>query len=578
MSDRIYINRPILGYIFSILLISLPALAQKSTPQTDITVPSDTTCYQPPPAKKPDPREPKLELPDVLILGKDQYHRTVKSKKELTPESPSLVREEAAYEPVSTWFRRAEKKPHFEKADSLAIRQIWAKIKGGSYFTVEGETGAWQRLKQGDAAAYVWFGRSDGQFINSKYGEAGLSGTFSYEVAPKVKALFKAEYSRHNRGLQKSGYRTDNAVRNAGTGWLSANLQYDVNSLSDGNLGVEFGGLAMSSDSSGREIDKSDVFYYDVHFDYTTQYKKTQLQTRGRYVRETLETQMDSARSQSGFGTIGVELLQPLSSYFTAALGADFQVYTLDSLDSKSRIAPYGRINFIPSAQVGLSLHLSSGYMNNMFAAYWQDNAYVAHRVSQQPTTENFAFTLRGDVKITEHIKFRGSFSRQWMREMFYWQVDTTSGLFSRLPISDTKLSEVELGVVAEISKNTRLQASFIDYSDRISDNVTQGSDNTLNRLPYRPDFRIPVRASIQLLPDLNLTLTADIVGQRKKNIVTDDAFPAHGLLHIDLSYDISKRISALLSAHNVLDTKYVVWEGYPETGIVVLGGIRVRL
>lgn len=578
MRDRKFLKRSIIECLFSILLISLSAPAQKTTPQTAISIPSDTTRDQPQPEKKPEPKEPRLELPDVLILGKDQYHRTVKSKKDLAPESPSLVHKQAAYEPLSIWFKRNEEKPYFEQTDSLTNRQLWGRLKGGSYLTFEGDAGAWQRLQHGDVAAYAWLDRSDGQHANSKYGQAGLFGMFSYEVAAKVKALLKAEYSHHSRGLQKSGYRIDDAVRYAGAGWLSANLQYDVNRLSDGNLGFKIGGLALTSDTSGVEIDKSDALYYKIHFDYTTQYKKTQIQAKGHYIRETLETKADSLRSHSGFGAVGVEIMQPLSSLFTAALGTDFQVYKLDSLVNKSRFAPYGRINFIPSSKVGLSLHLSSGYLHNMFITDWQDNNYAAHRLPQQPATENFAFKLKGDVEITEHIKFRGSFSRQWMKEMFYWQSDTSTGLFSRYPIADTKLTEIELGVVAEINDNTRLQASFIDYSDRIPAKEAQGAENTLNRLPYRPDFRIPVRAFIQLLPDMHLTLTADIIGERKKNLVTDGVFPAHGLLHADVNYDITKAVSILFSAHNVLDTKYAFWDGYPEMGIVVLGGVRVRL
>ena len=210
--------------LLALLVFSLAALAQKSTPTTTITTPSDTTEYQPP-EKKPDPKDPKIELPDVLIYGKDQYHRTVKNKKDVTPESPSLIRKEAAYEPMSTWFSRDDQKPHIDESDSLIIQQIWAKLMGGSLLTLTGDVGYWQRLDQGDVAAYAWFDRSEGQFHNSKYGQGGLSGTFGYEIAPKVKALFAAEYERYGRGLQERGFLTKNAVRTTGTGLFSADLQ-----------------------------------------------------------------------------------------------------------------------------------------------------------------------------------------------------------------------------------------------------------------------------------------------------------------------------------------------------------------
>ncbi len=568
-----------LGLIpFSLILVfGTIAYSQKSTPTTDISVPSDTTKYQPPEIK-PDPKDPKLELPDVLILGKDQYHRTVKNKKELAPESPSLIRKEAAYEPMSTWFRKQQSKPHFAASDSQLIRQVWAKLIGGSFLTFEGDAGYWQRLQQGDAAAYFWFDRSEGEPANSKYGNGGLSGTFSYDIAPKVKALFKAEYSRHGYGLQQAGYGLDRAKRHGGAGLFSADLQYDVNKISDGNLGIEFGGLGLASDTSGTEIGRSDNFYYNVHFDYTAQYKKTQFQAKGRYIRETLNTASDSLDSQSGFGVIGLEVLQPISTVFSAAAGLDYQIFTLDTLASTSRVAPYARINAVPSERVGLSLHLSTGYKHSAFKNYWLDNAYLSHRVPMQPAEENFGIKLKADVAITEQIKFRGGFKRQWMEKMYYWQADTSSGLINLNPIKDTKLTEIEIGVVAELSEKTRLQASYIDYADVIPDVKDSVQTNAnLNRLPYRPDFRMPIRASIQLLPQMNLTVTADIVGERPKNIFLSSSFPTYALFHVDLKYDVNDNVTALLSVRNLLDTPYTVWEGYDEMGIVVMGGVRAQ-
>ena len=122
------------------------------------------------------------------------------------------------------------------------------------------------------------------------------------------------------------------------------------------------------------------------------------------------------------------------------------------------------------------------------------------------------------------------------------------------------------------------MQASFIDYSDSIPiqpDSLNPNAD--LNRLPYRPDFRLPIRASVQLLPELNLTLTADVIGERKKKIYSDETFPTYGLFHIDMKYEFHKNVTALLTVQNLLDTKYTIWEGYPEMGIVVLGGARIR-
>jgi outer membrane receptor protein involved in Fe transport len=122
------------------------------------------------------------------------------------------------------------------------------------------------------------------------------------------------------------------------------------------------------------------------------------------------------------------------------------------------------------------------------------------------------------------------------------------------------------------------LQASYIDYADVIPDvkDSLQAGAN-LSRLPYRPDFRLPIRASIQLLPQMNLTLTADVFGKRRKSLLHNATMPTYSLFHIDLKYDVLDNITALLSVRNLLDANYSVWEGYDEPGILVLGGVRAQ-
>jgi outer membrane receptor protein involved in Fe transport len=225
-----------------------------------------------------------------------------------------------------------------------------------------------------------------------------------------------------------------------------------------------------------------------------------------------------------------------------------------------------------------LSLLSSTGFQYNTFKSYWQKNNYLAHRVVQRPSESDFSIQLKGDVAITEQIKFRGSYGRQWMKETFYWQPDTTTGLFTLYPIANTKLSEIEIGIVAELSDKTRLQASYIDYADNVPESAdTMQQNASINRLPYRPDFRLPMRASIQLLPQMNLALTADVVGKRRKTLHLKDTLPTFALFHVDVKYDVHENITALLSVRNLLDAKYSVWDGYPETGIVVLVGARAR-
>lgn len=562
--------------VFFLVLIavtfSLPA--QRTTPQTDIELPSDTTNVEPPAETKPEPDDPELELPDVLILGQDRYHRTVRDKKTVSPESPSLIRNQAAYEPMSIWFSRDEKKPTAQAADSLTVRQAWAKLKGGSFYTVLGDAGYWQKLTKGDALGHIWFDRSEGQFENTKYAEGGVSAKVSYELAPQVTGIARAAFDKYSRGLHTTAYQS-NSTRFANHGFFAADMHYDINHISDGNLGFEVGGLALKSDSSDTELDHSDQVYYNVHFKYTAQYKKTQLSAHGDYVRETLDVESDSTNHKSALGTIGVEALQPISNVFSAAVGVDYHHFTLDTLDAQSRVSPYARLNLIPSAKVGLTLLASTGLAYTTFDEYWQDNFYLTHRLPMKPSEETLGLHLKMDIELSEHVKFTAGYKRQWMETMYYWQADSATALIGLNPISDVRLAEIQIGAVVSLNENTQLQINYVDYSDHVSEDENLTTE--MNQLPYRADFRLPIRASIQLLPNMNLTLTADVVGERQKRLYSKDRLPAFGLFHADVSYNFNETISGLLSVNNLLDARYSIWEGYPETGIQVLAGVRAK-
>ena len=567
-------NRLLLLYIVLSFACALALHAQKTTPTTEFTLPSDTTRTAPA-ENKPEPREPQLELPDVLIWGKDQYHRRVDHKKAIAPDSPLLPQHQAAYEPMSIWFKKSAEKPHIETVDSLKIQQAWAKIMGGSYYTVIGDGGYWRKLEQGDVLGTAWFDRSEGQFANTKYAQGGLTGKVSYDVNPQTMAIGRAGLQQFTRGMHTTAFGFPNAVRSGQMGSLIADLRYDINSLSDGNIGFELGGMSMTTDTTNTAIDKTDNFYYQVHFDYTAQFKKTQLTATGQYTRETLESQRDSLTQKSGFGSVGIELSQPLSSLFSAAVAADFQSFTLDTLEAQTRVSPRARLNFTPSSSVGLSLRLSTGFHYNTFMDYWDQNSYLAHAIPRQPVEETFSFRLNGDVQLTDLIKFQGSFSRRWLESAYYWQADSLTGLINLKSLDGAKLTEIHLGVVAQLNERTRLQVDFIEYSDTISEDDSLFSN--LNRIPYRSDFRLPIRASVQLLPDMYLTVTADILGERRKNLYTTDTFPSIGLFHLDVTKDFGENVMAILSVRNLLDTKYSMWEGYPEMGVRVLGGVRAR-
>lgn len=571
-------NRKIHTLYISILccFLALNAYGQKKPiPTTNIDVPSDTTKV-PEKQNETSPDDPNLRLPDVLILGKDEYHRTEQSKKNVHPESPILMQPGSVSQPLSTWFKKDSEKPHLGKADTTVNKQSYASLLGGSYFTILGDGVHWQRFKDGDFRVHAWFERSEGQYVNSKYAQGQLSGKISYMFAPKLIGMANVQYDRSSRGLYDAGYRTKNAVHNTGMGFLSGDLSYDINDSSDVNIGFECGGISLKSDTSHTQIDKTDDFWYRTHLKYFVQLNKSQISAEGRFIRETIKAVADSSSDKVSFGEIKAELLQPISKTFSVAIGLNYQIFEQDTVEQKALLSPFARLNFFPSNIFGLTARLSTGYNYTKLYDYVNENNYLAHNIPIYPTQEKFAFLLKCDFKLSTKIKLIASFAKSWMDRSFYWQSDIMDGLIHLNILKNSELTEIKLGAEIELSEKTTLQAYYIDYSDQI-DSDSENLDDFLNRIPYRPDFHLPVRATIKLLPDMFFTTKIDLVGERKTHLEFYNTLPAYVSLDIDVTKGLSKNIMAVLSVRNLFDSHYSVWEGYPEMGVALFAGLEAK-
>ena len=560
--------------LISMLLGIVSAQEKIAPPPTKITLPSDTTKVEPEIQDKIEAEKPQLELPDVVVFGQDREVRVIGGKESLTPESPSLVKPESPYEPISIWFERESSKPQVEGSASGLKKLSWASLQGGGYSALMIDGGHWQKYSLGDYRARAWLDRSSGQFNNSSFSQGGISGKVSYELQPQVVGTFRAEYARFSRRLHDSELAKQDFSRQASTGSLGAELQYDLNKLSDGRLGLEIGSSGVQSDTSSNRIDKTSDFWYDLNFSYSTQWLNFQITASGRYIREVMDLLKDSTSMKSSLGEIGVQGFTRLSKSLTAVFGFTYQSNAADSFASLSRISPYARINLTPSSRLGLTGILFTGLEQKTFTRWWQENPYIGHRPALVADNTQFSFRLESDLELVPNLRLRGSFLRSWMERMHYWEQNPVTRLIDLRQIRNPELTEIQIGMIADLSTRTRLQASFVSYSDKID---KDGALPNLDRIPYRPDFRIPVRVSVQLLKDMYLGMQADINGIRRSRLNEASRLPAFGMMQATLTKDFVEIISAFLSVNNILDSEYVIWENYQETGVTLNLGLRAK-
>ncbi len=564
-------------WIFFVVLVNAPLLwAQKiAPPPTQVTLPSDTTKMRSAEKQKMDAQKSDLELPEVLVVGTDRMRRDAEGKKGISPDSPQIMQPGSPYEPIFIWFKSQENKPGLQQSNALLNKSGWLQIQGGNFSTVMAEGGYWQRIQKTKLRGYAWLDRTGGEFENSQHAEGGFAADVTVDLAPHISASAHADYNLYSRGLYSGDFRTlgSDWTRTGQNGRFAGEMIYDVNHLSDGKLGFEIGGTQLHSDTSSTLYDETSDFWYRLQGSYLLQWQGLQWTAAADYQRANVKVGSDSAATATNLGNLSLQVLFPLSSKMTVIGGLNFQSAESDSFAHSNRFSPFGRINIMPSNRVGIAAIFQSGYTWPTFSDYWAQNAFIAHRVPLQPQESDAELQITSDLQVTGDLKFRLGVARSWIAQAPYWQRNERDGLIDLHFLSDVQLTELQASIIYEVSPRTHLHASFISYSEKLNSTDRYPS---FAALPYRPEYRLPVRLHLQLLEDMHLTLHADLLGKRHSRLNSKQRLPAFAVLQASLTKEFD-HFAALVTIKNLLDTDYVIWENYPETGLTAMAGIMAK-
>ncbi len=545
--------------------------AQKVTPPpSKVSLPSDTTRAERHHDEKIEAKS-ELELPDVVVMGKDRMVRMSRDKKTISPDSPTLLQPDSPYQPLTTWFRQQTTKPEQQRDDRNLYRSTWIHLMGGMHTSLIAEAGWWQKLIMGQSHLRGWIDHSAGAYDNSQHTLGGASGRLSIEMTPQVTAMLSGQYERSGRGLYGSPFSEFKRVGQSGD--ISGELIYDTDTLSDSRIGFKLGGMTLQSDTLSNQYARTSDFWYQIHSAVAAEWQGIEWTASANYLRESLELEADTSATRSHMGEIELKAHAPLTNRIAAQAGIAFQSAHSDVGGDDSRMAPFARLNVMVSNRVGLTGKISTGYDYQPFYNWHARNPYISHRTPSAPSETDLSLHLRSDLRVTKRIKTYFRFSRSWMDVMYTWQRLSPSALFRPMAIKNTRLTEIEAGVSTDISRKTHLQASIVGYSEKID---TESFVPSRHGLPYRPDYRIPVRVKIQLLSGFFLDVHADILGERPTKLYSEDRLPSIAVLGTTLSKEY-KSFSAVFTVNNILDTRYVWWEGYPENGITVLAGLQAK-
>ncbi|MDZ7724721.1 MAG: hypothetical protein U5R06_18405 [candidate division KSB1 bacterium] len=549
-----------------LLLFFIPAMAQKNAaPETRFDLASDSSRTVRQTTKKS--AQTKLELPDVVILGHDRYQRRV-SNKVTRAQSPTLLQPGSPYDPITQWFTRESEKPQVYADTSRITRRIWGRLWGGTSTRILLNGGYWQQYDPSTTfQVNTEMDNSSGQYTNSQYRTMMISGQGDYRINRSLHTKTKLTLSDDRFGLHR--HISHKAERNASKINISTELTFKPTQSSEGTAGIGYNGLSLQSDTGQTQLKTSDALY-NLFFDYTFHFNSLQITASGHHLNERLQTP-DTLHTQK-FNELNLALFYPVSRLISASAGIAYQSAKADSQFNQFRFSPYGRFNLMISNRLGLTAMISSGYEMHHYITRWQNNPYLNHDIPIIPDKKQLGIKLKSEFMITNGLEFYLMFKRDWYRTYSVFHSDPAFHFPDMIMIRDVRLSETSAGATWQYNDWLRFQASFTTYSASLNNNPL-----TLDELPYRPKFYLPLRCTLQLEPGLWINLISEITGERHTGFSGSGSLPAFALLHLEARKNIIPQLSAELTIYNILNTSYKTWAPFREPGIQIMTGLRAK-
>lgn len=551
-----------------ILTFSVSSLIaqERPLPPTRIVLPSDSVTVVND-AQKIEADSSRIELPEVLILGRDRSQRMVENKKNSNRELPRLLMPD--YAPVSIWSRRDDSRVVAGDAAPARNRRFWAGLAGGSYASVLGDAGFWGRFPQGETRLGARLDRSNGAYRNSQHALAGVEAHVQGPVRADLDAAIDLAYDHRTMGAHGAALTDFERSGSHVTMQTSAEYRIAANRTAHGRLSL--GNISLSSDTSDAAWRHSDHFTLGLAGDYTHNWDHWQLSGSASFERETLSSDRDSVDMMAVRNEIRIEAQTRPFSGLRTTVGLGWQSCATDSGDA-GRLWALAQAVFMPNPRWGVTVSVTSGLTDRRYAMHVQANPYVAHVIPLLSDERPLALQLKAETRLLQKVTLYALVYHAQQKSYSYWERNASSGLFDVRRMEDVQLTELQLGGSGEISSGLRMQGSFSLNSDHLQQAGLFGKDD---RLPYRPDYLLKGQVDVSLPWQLELEGRAELLGERRRGVNLPGRLPEVLLVHARLGRDFGRHLRADVNVQNLLNRDYVIWEGYREPGVQIFLGVR---
>jgi len=501
----------------------------------------------------------KLELPDVLIYGRDVEERQTGEKLSPTPDLPQLreltlwstyrspmeVRWEGKYLPVS----RKQKK--------AILTQF--RTQYGSFNTLSLGARRWQRGEHLSYGFDLGYRRSDGQYENTGYSISDFQGQVVFSPYMAVKFSLKANYYRKKYGF----YGKEGRGRTVPVKGLSGQLLVKPADFIRGRIDFQMKRFSLVDEPSQDELNEE-----ILHFkgEITSSFSGLQLKVGADFLKDSYKP-TGTVRERNTVVSAHLLLLWSITERFSLEVGPRFESLVGENWGRRERFSPDFRIVFHPWGNLGFCARCTQGYNYRNYYQLWITNNFVARSLDLSPGDRGLAIEAKMSYQPVEGLLFGAGFSQQKIRNYPYWA--DTLGLFQRQRIPHAQLTDITLQLRLIPSTRFHTEIRALLSSDA-------GLEDSLN-VPYRPKISLPVSMYYDLGRDLKVRISAEFVGTRFADLYGGKKLDEYLLLNLVLEKKIGKHLSFSLRGENLTNDRYYLWKGYPEMGTYVSGNLGFK-
>lgn len=501
----------------------------------------------------------KLELPDVLIYGRDVEERQAGEKLSPTPDLPQL-RELTLW---STYLSPVEMRregrcsPLSRKQEKAILTQFQTQY--GSFNTLNLGARRWQ---EGEHLSYgfdLGYRRSHGQYKNTGYSINDFQGRVVFSPYMALKFSLKANYYKKKYGL----YGKEGRGRNVPVKGLSGQLVVEPADFIKGRIDFQVKRFSLVDEPSQ---DKLSEEILHLKGGFTSSFSGLQLKVGADLLKDSYKPK-GTARERNTLVSTYLLLQWSISERFSLEVGPRFESLVGENWGKRERLSPDLRIVFHPWGNLGFCVRCSQGYNYRNYYQLWITNNFVADSLDLSPGDRRLLIEAKMSYQPIEGVLFGAGFSQQKIRNYPYWA--DTLGLFQRQRIPHVQLTDItlQLRLIPSARFHTEIRA-LLSSDVGLGDNLS---------VPYRPRISLPVSMYYDLGRDLRVRISAEFVGTRFADLYGGEKLDEYLLLNLLLEKKIGKHLFFSLRGENLINDRYYLWRGYPEMGTYVSGNLGFK-